>query len=217
MSYKAILDRKGLEVELDEYLSSKLRDAGYGGMVLEKTPLSYKLTIFAMRPGLVIGHRGTGIRSLTEELSRKYRLENLVLNVSEVTKPELNPRIMAFRIAQMVERGIPFRRAAMNVLNTIMSAGALGCEVTVAGKLRTERAHVEKFRAGVMPKSGHPAEAAVRQAKISVNLKLGTYGIKVKIVDPSGLRPPVILREEQAAAGSGSQGQEGGAGGGSAS
>ncbi|MGC8969140.1 MAG: 30S ribosomal protein S3 [Conexivisphaera sp.] len=204
MSYKAMLDRKELEVELDEYLSSKLRDAGYGGMTLEKTPLSYKLTIFALRPGLVIGHRGTGIRALTDELSKKFHLENLALSVSEVTTPELNPRIMASRIVQMVERGIPFRRAATNALNAIMERGALGCEITVAGKLRTERSHVEKFRAGVVPKSGHPADVAVREARVSVTLKLGTYGIKVRIVDPTRLRPPIVIREQAAA------GQQGG-------
>jgi small subunit ribosomal protein S3 len=211
MSYRALLDRKELEVELDEYLASKLGDAGYGGMVLERTPLSYKLTIYALRPGLVIGHRGTGIRALTDELSRKYRLENLALTVNEVTVPELNPRIMVSRIVQMVERGIPFRRAATNALNTIMGKGALGCEVSVAGKLRTERSHSEKFRAGVVPKSGHPAEAAVREAKINVTLKMGTYGIKVRIVDPSRLRPPVVIKEEQQQGGEQQPQVEGGA------
>ncbi|WP_174448015.1 30S ribosomal protein S3 [Conexivisphaera calida] len=210
MSYKTMLDRKELEVELDEYLASKLRDAGYGGMILEKTPLSYKLTIFALRPGLVIGHRGTGIRALTDELAKKYHLENLALSVSEVTVPELNPRIMASRIVQMVERGIPFRRAANNALNTIMEKGALGCEITVAGKLRTERSHTEKFRAGVVPKSGYPAEAAVREAKVNVTLKLGTYGIKVRIVDSTRLRPPVIFKEQPSTSAAAPQSQVGG-------
>lgn len=196
MSYRAILDRKELEVELDEYLASKLKDAGYGGMVLEKTPLSYRLTVYVLRPGLVIGHRGTGIRALIDELSKKFHLENLTLNVNEVTVPELNPRIMASRIVQMVERGIPFRRAANNVLNAIMEKGALGCEIIVSGKLRTERAHSEKFRAGVIPKSGHPAEVAVREAKVSVTLKLGTYGVKVRIVDPALLKPPIAFKEQ---------------------
>ncbi len=201
MSYKPILDRKALEVEIDEYLASKLRDAGYGGMTLERTPLNYKLTIYAMRPGLVIGHRGSGIRALTEELSRKFHLDNLTLGVSEVQVPELNPRIMASRIVQMVERGIPFRRAANTALRMIMEKGALGCEIIIAGKLRTERAHSEKFRAGIVPKSGEPAEVAVREAKVSVTLKLGTYGVKVRIVDPSLLRPPIIIKEQAQQAG----------------
>lgn len=200
MPYKAVLDRKQLEVELDEYLASRLRDAGYGGMTLEKMPLGYRLTIQVLRPGLVIGHRGMGIRSLIDELAQRFKLENLSLSVNEVPVPELNPRLMVSRVIQMVERGMPFRRAATNALNAIMGKGALGCEVIVSGKLRTERAHSEKFRAGIIPKSGHPAEAAVREAKGSVTLKLGTYGVKVRIVDPNLLPKPIELKQEQQAA-----------------
>lgn len=193
--YKPIIDRKEMEVDLDEYLAGKLKDAGYGGMVLEKTPLGHKLTIYVLRPGLVIGRRGIGIRELTEELTKKYELENLTITVNEIRDPELNPRIMASRIIQMVERGIPFRRAAAAALRMIMSKGALGCEVIISGKLRTERAHTEKFRAGKMLKSGHPAEVAVKEARASVTLKLGTYGVKVRILDPSLLPPEFKLKE----------------------
>src|SRR6185437_3561639 len=68
--------------------------------------------------------------------------------------PELNPKIMCNRIAQLIERGTAFRRAALWTVNTIKNAGALGVEVTISGKLRSERAHFEKHSAGVIPKSG---------------------------------------------------------------
>ena len=70
----------------------------------------------------------------------------------EVTKPELNAKIMANRIGQLVERGTAFRRAALWTINTIMEAGALGVEVTISGKLRSERSHFEKHTNGVVPK-----------------------------------------------------------------
>lgn len=196
MSYKSILDRRSLEVDLDEYLSERLRDAGYGGMKLEKTPIGYKLTVKALRPGLVIGHRGVGIRSLTEDVAERYKLENLTISVAEVPVPELNPRIMATRILQMVERGMPFRRATNIILKAIMGKGALGCEIVISGKLRTERSHTGKFRSGIIPKSGRPAEVAVKEAKASVTLKLGMYGVKVRIVDPDLLQPLAKLKEE---------------------
>ena len=56
----------------------------------------------------------------------------------------MNPKIMCNRIAQLIERGTAFRRACLWTINTISNAGALGVEVTVAGKLRSERAHFEK-------------------------------------------------------------------------
>jgi len=66
-------------------------------------------------------------------------------------------------------------------LNTIMAAGALGVEIRVAGKLRTERSRFEKYRAGEIPKSGYPREVAVKSAVRHVLLKPGLYGIKVTI------------------------------------
>lgn len=168
-------------MELNEYLSSTLTDAGYGGAEVQKTPIGTKITLFVIRPGLVIGRKGSGIRDLTSRLEQQFNLENAQVSVTEVTKPELNPHIMANRIAQLIERGTAFRRASLWTINTIMGAGALGVEITVSGKLRGERAHFEKHTAGIIPKSGKVAEEVVRNATRSMLTKMGLVGIKLKI------------------------------------
>jgi small subunit ribosomal protein S3 len=168
-------------MELNEYLSSTLTDAGYGGAEVQKTPIGTKITLFVIRPGLVIGRKGSGIRDLTSRLEQQFDLENAQVSVTEVTKPELNPSIMANRIAQLIERGTAFRRASLWTINTIMGAGALGVEITVSGKLRGERAHFEKHTAGIIPKSGKVAEEVVRNATRSMLTKMGLVGIKLKI------------------------------------
>jgi small subunit ribosomal protein S3 len=168
-------------MELNEYLSSTLTDAGYGGAEVQKTPIGTKITLFVIRPGLVIGRKGSGIRDLTARLEQQFDLENAQVSVTEVTKPELNPNIMANRIAQLIERGTAFRRASLWTINTIMGAGALGVEITVSGKLRGERAHFEKHTAGIIPKSGKVAEEVVRNATRSMLTKMGLVGIKLKI------------------------------------
>jgi small subunit ribosomal protein S3 len=168
-------------MELNEYLSSTLTDAGYGGAEVQKTPIGTKITLFVIRPGLVIGRKGSGIRDLTSRLEQQFDLENAQVSVTEVTKPELNPNIMANRIAQLIERGTAFRRASLWTINTIMGAGALGVEITVSGKLRGERAHFEKHTAGIIPKSGKVAEEVVRNATRSMLTKMGLVGIKLKI------------------------------------
>ena len=142
------------------------------------------------RPGLAIGRRGTGIKELTERVAQKFNLPNPQIAVSEVERPELNPRIMAQRTAQIVARGTAFRRAANWTMTTIMEAGAMGCEIGVAGKLRSDRAHKEKYRMGVVPKSGETADEIVRSATTDVLLKLGLFGIKVKIAIADALPPP---------------------------
>jgi small subunit ribosomal protein S3 len=168
-------------MELNEYLSSSLSDAGYGGAEVQKTPIGTKITLFVIRPGLVIGRKGSGIRDLTTKLEQQFNLENAQVSVTEVTKPELNPHIMANRIAQLIERGTAFRRASLWTINTIMGAGAMGVEVTVSGKLRGERAHFEKHSAGVIPKSGKIAEEVVKSSTNSILTKMGLVGIKLKI------------------------------------
>jgi len=168
-------------MELNEYLSSSLTEAGYGGAEVQKTPIGTKITLFVIRPGLVIGRKGSGIRDLTSRLEQQFNLENAQVSVTEVTKPELNPHIMANRIAQLIERGTAFRRASLWTINTIMGAGALGVEITISGKLRGERAHFEKHTAGIIPKSGKFAEEVVRSSTNSMLTKMGLVGIKLKI------------------------------------
>lgn len=174
-------------LELDEYLASTLKDAGYGDVEVQKTPIGTRITLYVTRPGLVIGRKGTGIKDLTTRLEEKFGLTNPQISVLEVSVPELNPKIMCNRIAQLIERGTAFRRAAMWSMNTIMNAGALGVEVAIAGKLRSERAHFEKHSSGVMPKSGHLAEQIVRIGITSVLTKMGLMGIQLRIALKSEL------------------------------
>ena len=185
-------------LELDEYLASTLKDAGYGEVDVQRTPIGTRITLYVTRPGLVIGRKGTGIKDLTSRIEEKFGLVNPQISVLEVSLPELNPKIMCSRIAQLVERGTAFRRAAMWSMNTIMNAGALGVEIAIAGKLRSERAHFEKHSSGVMPKSGDFAEKVVRIGTTSVLTKMGLMGIKLRIALKNEL-PQEFEIPEQAA------------------
>jgi small subunit ribosomal protein S3 len=70
-----------------------------------------------------------------------------------------------------------------------MEAGALGAEIIISGKLRTERARYEKFRAGYIPKSGEPPLRYLHRAELHVQLKPGIFGIKVRIMPPDAVFP----------------------------
>jgi small subunit ribosomal protein S3 len=199
---KSILMMHRTYAELDEYLQAQLKEAGYAGVEVQKNPIGTRLTVFVTRPGLAIGRRGTGIKDLTERVGTKFGLVNPQIAVSEVESPELNPRIMAVRISQIVARGTAFRRAATWTMNSIMAAGAAGVEISVAGKLRSDRSHKEKYRMGVVPKSGESATRVVREATTDVLLKLGLYGIQVKIALKDAIPPAFefIEQEDKAAA-----------------
>jgi small subunit ribosomal protein S3 len=145
-----------------------------------------------MRPGSVIGRSGETIRELAKILEEQFKLSNPQISVSEIEVPELNPYIVASRIAAALERGVHFRRAGFWALNQVMEAGALGVEIIIGGKLRTERARYEKFKAGYIPKCGDPAMKYMRKAVVHVQLKPGIFGVKVRIMPPDAKFPDKI-------------------------
>lgn len=184
---KNVMKNSYRNMEINEFMRAELKDAGFGGVEIQKTPVGARITVYVTRPGLVIGRKGTGIKDLMAKLEQKFGLQNPQISVLEVTTPELNPDIMCNRIAQLIERGTAFRRASMWTLNTIMNAGALGVEVVISGKLRTERAHFEKHTVGVVPKSGDVAGRIVQTGITHVLTKMGLMGIQLRIATKAEL------------------------------
>ena len=90
---KNVLKNNYRNMELDEFLKEELKDAGYGGVDIQKSPLGTRLTLYVTRPGLVIGRKGSGIKDLTYKLEIKYGLTNPQISVVEMEIPELNKTI----------------------------------------------------------------------------------------------------------------------------
>jgi small subunit ribosomal protein S3 len=180
------------KTEIDEYLQKKLDRAGYGGVSISKTPLGTHIVIYAMRPGLVIGRGGETIRELSTFLEEKFKVSNPQISVSEIEVPELNAYVVASRVASALQRGVHFRRAGFWSLNQVMEAGALGAEIVISGKLRTERARFEKFRAGYLVKCGDPSLSFMQKAEVHVQLKPGMFGVRVRIMPPDAIFPDKI-------------------------
>jgi len=193
---KNVMKNSYRNMEITEFLTQELKDAGFGGVEIQKTPVGARITVYVTRPGLVIGRKGTGIKDLMAELEQRFGLQNPQISVLEVTTPELNPVIMCNRIAQLIERGTAFRRASMWTLNTIMNSGALGVEVVISGKLRTERAHFEKHTVGVVPKSGDVAGRIVKKGITHVLTKMGLMGIQLRIATKANLPQEFAFAEE---------------------
>jgi small subunit ribosomal protein S3 len=192
---KNVMSSNYKNMELDEYLKETLRETGYGGVDIQKTPIGTRITLYVTRPGLVIGRKGSGIKDLTSKLEQRFGLNNPQISVMEIDIPELNPQIMANRIAQLVERGTAFRRASMWTINTVIAAGAMGVEITIAGKLRSERAHFEKHSSGVIPKSGNAADKIVKLGITDVLTKMGLMGIQLRIALKNEVPPDFELIE----------------------
>lgn len=178
--------------KIDEYLEKELERAGYGGMDVQITPLGTMVVVYAERPGMVIGRGGKNVRAITSTLKNDFGLDNPQIEVKEVNVPELNPKIMAYKIANMLQRGMHFRRVAYSTIRRIMGAGAQGVEVTISGKIRGSRSAVAKFVEGYIKKCGEPSIRLVEEGFATVQLKPGVLGIYVRIMPPETVLPDSV-------------------------
>ncbi len=194
---KHFIEESVKKAEIDEFLRNEFERAGYGGVDITKTPLGTHIVVYTMRPGMVIGRGGETIRQLAEQLEEKFQLPNPQISVAEIEIPELNAYVIAARVTSALKRGVHFRRSGYWALNRVMEAGALGAEIIISGKLRTDRARYEKFRAGYLPKSGDPATRYTRKAELHAQLKPGILGVKVRILPPDAKFPDQVQIVEQ--------------------
>ncbi|OPX79418.1 MAG: 30S ribosomal protein S3 [Methanosaeta sp. PtaB.Bin039] len=174
---------------VDEFLAKELVRAGYGGMMMNRTPMGTQITVFAEKPGMVIGKGGKLIRKITRDLDRKFRLDNPQIDVQDVGKGDLNAQVVANRLASSLEHGWYFRKAGQSTLRRVMDSGALGCEIVISGKLTGPRSRVEKFLAGYIKHSGKPADEIVDTGYAVAVKKLGAIGCQVRIVPPEAVLP----------------------------
>ncbi len=177
------------KVCVEKYLSRELKRAGYGGMDITRTPLGTQVTIWAEKPGIVIGKGGKQVRQITQDLATEYGIESPQVEVQQVQNPNFNAQIMAERLANALERGWYFRKAGQSTIRRVMDAGALGCEVIVAGKLTGARARTQKFVEGYVKHCGEPSETIVEKGYAIAIKKLGLIGVQVKIVPPDARLP----------------------------
>lgn len=198
--HKYFVKENARRAEIDEYLSQELKRAGYSRLEMTKTPLGTRLVVYAAKPGLVIGRRGQSIRDLTQILEQRFGIENPQVSVATIDAPELDAKVVASQIAMALQRGIHFRRAAYWALQRTIEAGALGVEIAIRGKLTTDRARYEKYRAGYLPAVGEAITKILRTAVVDTQLKQGLFGISVRLMPPNVVLPdrPVIKERGEA-------------------
>ena len=181
----------------NDFLREKIKDAGFNGMEISKTPTGTKIVLHVTRPGIVIGRKGTGIKELTEKIQTDFGYKNPQISVEEVQKPELSPSVMCNRMASHIERGTAFRRATMWTMNQIMEAGAMGVQITISGKLRGDRSAFEKHTQGILPRAGNYAKNIVTEDIVHTKTPMGLIGIKIRIAKKENIIPEFERDEEK--------------------
>ena len=162
------------------------RKALIDSVFIERPSKKMKVTVYAARPGVLIGKKGGGIDELRSKLQDITSLP-LHLNVEEVRKPELHAQIVANQIAQQLERRVSFRRVMKRGLQSAMRAGALGVKIRVSGRLNgADIARPEWYREGRVPL--HTIRADLGYAISPAKTTYGILGVKVWICQNQSLK-----------------------------
>ncbi len=174
------------DYEIRKYLGNRLAKAGLSRIVIERTLKLITVTIYAARPGFIIGKGGTEVDKLKEEL-KKVTNKEVQINIYEVKRPEVDARFVSDSIARQIEgrvsyrRGrVSYRRAIKMAIANAMRVGAEGIKVQIAGRVGgAEMARSEMFKEGRTPL--HTFRADIDYALAVANTKVGCLGIKVWI------------------------------------
>jgi len=194
MIERKFIKQKLKEFRVQEFVDSMLKNVGHSQTKLMRTPLGDKIIVHASRPGLVVGRKGENIKKLTNALKKNFELENPQIEIAEVEKPNLDAQIVAERIASTMERfGIKrFKGIGHKTMADVMKAGALGIEITISGKVPSQRAKTWRFYTGYLKKCGNISVEGVHRAVAVAVMKTGEIGIQVAIMGPDVKLPDDI-------------------------
>ena len=167
------------DLKVREYLQAKLKDAAVSRIKIERPAKNAKITVYAARPGVIIGKKGSDVETLCSEINPIIGVP-VHLNIEEVKKPDLDAKLVAEAIAQQLERRVMFRRAMKRAVGNTMRAGALGIKISVSGRLGgAEIARTEWYKEGRIPL--HTFRADIDYGLAEAKTTYGIIGVKVWI------------------------------------
>ncbi|HUH66289.1 MAG TPA: 30S ribosomal protein S3 [Syntrophales bacterium] len=167
------------DINIRKYLKKKLYHAGISRIEIERAANKAKVNIYAARPGIIIGKKGSEIEKLKKELEGVSKSE-IIINILEVRKPEIDAQLVAENVALQLERRVAFRRAMKKCVTSSLKFGAKGIRVNCAGRLGgAEMARSEWYREGRVPL--HTLRADIDWGFAEANTAYGLIGIKVWI------------------------------------
>jgi len=165
---------------LREFIKKKLHHAGISRIEIERSSKRVRLRIFTARPGIVIGKKGSEIEQLRKEVEKMVDADDVLIDIQEVRKPEIDAQLVAENIALQMVRRVAFRRAMKRGVSSAMRFGAKGIKIICSGRLGgAEMARTEWYREGRVPL--HTLRADIDYGFTEARTTYGAIGVKVFI------------------------------------
>ncbi len=186
------------DLAIRKFVDQKVSHAGVSRVVIERSSTKVRVTIHTSRPGVIIGKKGAGIDILKAQL-QKLASSELLLNIKEVRKAEVDAKLVAENIATQLERRVAFRRAMKKAIQSVIKFGAEGVKVQLGGRLAgAEMARTEKYREGRVPL--HTLRADIDYGVATAFTTYGAIGVKVWIFKGEVLEKTQLTEEPAAIA-----------------
>lgn len=186
------------DYNIRKFIKKKLYHAGISRIEIERSSKRVRLRIYTARPGIVIGKKGSEIEQLKKELEKitnPSRAQEILIDIQEVRKPELDAQLVAESVALQIVRRVAFRRAMKRGVTSAMRFGARGVKIICSGRLGgAEMARTEWYREGRVPL--HTLRADIDYGFVEARTTYGIVGVKVFIFKGE------ILKKETMAASS---------------
>ncbi len=165
------------DLKIRKFVVETLPQAAISKVVIERPAKVCRVSIYAARPGVIIGKKGADIEKLRSAIA-KMTNSDVKLNIVEIRKPEIDAKLVAQGIADQLIRRVAFRRAMKRAMQSAMRLGAEGIKVVCGGRLGgAEIARVEQYREGRVPL--HTLRANIDYAEAEALTTYGIIGIKV--------------------------------------
>ena len=167
------------DIKIKKYLKEKFYHAGVAKIEIERAADKAKINMRVARPGIIIGRKGAEIDKLKKDLEKMMTGE-VIINILEVRKPEVDAQLVAENIALQLVRRVAFRRAMKRSVTSALKFGAQGIRVACAGRLGgAEMARREWYREGRVPL--HALSADIDYGFAEAMTTYGVIGVKVLI------------------------------------
>ena len=178
------------DLKLRNYLKERLHHAGIAKVEIERAAGKAKINIFAARPGIIIGKKGSEVELLKKELA-KLTDKEVFINIQEVRKPEIDAQLVAENVALQLVRRVAFRRAMKKAVSQSLKFGAEGIKIECSGRLGgAEMSRREWYREGRVPL--HTLRADIDYGFTEANTTYGIIGIKVFVFNGEILKKDAL-------------------------
>ncbi|HEU0085594.1 MAG TPA: 30S ribosomal protein S3 [Candidatus Paceibacterota bacterium] len=175
------------DVLLREYLEKRLRGMYVSSIEIERSPKATRFILKTSRPGLIIGRNGEGATKLKADMVKQMarlklpKIEDFKLEIVEIGNPEADASIVAYMIAEGLEKRMPYRRVMKQIIEKVMATqGVEGARIVLGGRLGgAEIARTEELKRGSIPLQTFRADIDFKRERAV--LPYGTIGIKVWI------------------------------------